>query len=123
MANIPLNNGLYQDAAAVLTDGQLRVTGQKDLVNNRAHLWIQNTNHTWRRVVDNTAQTGLSGTVTLTGFGANKTLPVQWVQFTTQGTPNTVNDTAVTDGSGKLILNLPSDPAISDVAVKIGSYQ
>jgi hypothetical protein len=122
ISNIPLNNGYYQDAAASLTDGNLRVTGQKDLVNDRAHLWIQNKNHTWRRVVDNNAQTGLSGTVTISGFDANKTLPVQWHQFTTQGIPTIVNSTAVTDGAGNLTLNLPSNPDIADVALKIGSY-
>jgi hypothetical protein len=122
LSNIPLNNGYYQNAAASLTDGNLRVTGQKDLVNDRAHLWIQNKNHTWRRVVDNNAQTGLSGTVTISGFDANMTLPVQWHQFTTQGIPTIVNSTAVTDGAGNLTLTLPSNPDIADVALKIGSY-
>jgi hypothetical protein len=119
---IPLNNGHYEDAKATLTDSELRVTGQKDLVHNRAHVWIQNKHHTWRRVVDGDAQTGLRGTVTISGLSPSMTLPVEWHQFTTQGVPNIVTSTASTDSEGTLTLNLPTDPFISDVAIKIGSY-
>ena len=122
ISNIPLNNGHYQDAEATLTDANLRVTGQKDLVNNRAHIWIQNRNHTWRKVVDKRAGTGLKGSVSMAGFTPNTTLNLEWHQFTTQGTPKIVTGSATTDADGKLTLNLPTDLSISDAAVKIGDY-
>ena len=122
IANIPLNNGHYQDAEATLTDTNLRVTGQKDLVNNRAHIWIQNSNHTWRKVIDKNATTGLKGSVSMTGFAPNTTLNLEWHQFTTQGTPKIITSSATTDASGKLTLNLPTDLSISDAAIKIGDY-
>lgn len=50
--DIPLNNGHYINACAVTTGPNLRAWGQKDLVNNRAHLWIDNAPYTWKAVVD-----------------------------------------------------------------------
>lgn len=122
ISNIPLNNGHYQDAEATLTEANLRVTGQKDLVHNRAHIWIQNSDHTWRKVVDKSANTGLKGSVSMAGFTPNTTLNLEWHQFTTQGTPKIVTSSATVDANGKLTLNLPTDLSISDAAVKIGDY-
>ena len=52
MANVPLSNGSYQDLAAAVSNGNdVRVLGQKDAVNRRAHAWIQNRKHTWCAVV------------------------------------------------------------------------
>lgn len=52
LEDIPLNNGHYINAYAVTTSPNLRAWGQKDLVNNRAHLWIDNAPYTWKAVVD-----------------------------------------------------------------------
>ena len=41
-------------------------------------------NHTWRKVVDKSADTGLKGSVSLTSFTPNTTLNLDWHQFTTQ---------------------------------------
>jgi hypothetical protein len=120
ISDIPLNNGHYQDAAAELTDTNLRVTGQKDLANNRAHIWIQNKNHTWRNVVDGSAETGLTGSASIAGFSPNTTLNLEWHQFTTQGAPQIVTRSVTTDADGTLTIDLPADPAIADAAVKIG---
>ncbi len=120
--DIPLNNGHYQDAAAVVSDPSMRVVGQKDTLNNRAHLWVQNQNHTWRNVVDGVSNiSGLSGTLTMTGFTPNLNLQVEWYEFTTEGTPSIHTSSVSTDGNGKLILNLPTDPEITDVGIKIGN--
>lgn len=43
----PLNNGHYVDIGASCTDSHLRVVGQKDTTNKRAHLWIDNVTSTW----------------------------------------------------------------------------
>jgi len=68
MADIPLSNGSYQDIAATVSNPKLRVLGQKDLVHNRAHLWVDNSNHTWKNVVDGAAIPAVSGTVTISGL-------------------------------------------------------
>lgn len=52
MADIPLSNGNYEDLSATASDVRIRVLGQKDLTNNRAHLWIDNAPYTWKAVVD-----------------------------------------------------------------------
>jgi hypothetical protein len=123
MQKIPLNNGSYQDANANASDSMLRVTGQKDLQNNRAHLWVQNINHTWKNVVDGISGiSGLSGTITVDSFSPNTTLVIEWHTFTSQGLPTIIYTTATTDSSGILVLSLPDNPAITDVGIKIGSY-
>jgi hypothetical protein len=76
--NIPLNNGFYQDAQARVSSQRLRVLGQKDLVNGRAHLWIQNSDHTWKNVVDRVPVPEASGTIQISGFEAGKTYRIQW---------------------------------------------
>lgn len=52
MADVPLNNGHYEELAAATDNPKLRVFGQKDLANSRAHLWIDNKPYNWKAVVD-----------------------------------------------------------------------
>jgi hypothetical protein len=121
--NIPLANGSYQDANAELTDPNLRVVGQKDAVNGRAHLWVQNTRHTWRNVVDGAfGLAGLSGTLTINGFAPRTTYDVEWHEFNTQGVPEIQYSSVTSDGNGNIALNLPTKPHVTDVAIKIGDY-
>jgi hypothetical protein len=121
IADIPLNNGLYQDAGAVASARGLRLTGQMDPHNRRAHLWVQNPEHTWRNVVDGKANlNGLSGTVAIDGFEPGQSYRVEWHEFTTQGLPNIRVAQVEADSNGALILSLPSDPRITDAGIKIG---
>lgn len=121
--DIPLNNGHYEDAGAQASDANLRVTGQKDTVDGRADLWVQNKNHTWRNVVNGaTTISGLSGTVTLGGFIPDRPFKVQWYVFTTQGIPVIQTATIDSDGAGNIVLSMPTDHSISDVGIKIGDY-
>jgi hypothetical protein len=123
MGDIPLNIGSYQAVVAAASDSKLRLSGQIDPQNNRAHLWVQNKNHTWKNVVDGAGGTsGLPGTVTINGFSPNTTLAIEWHTFTSQGIPAITKTTVTSNGSGDLLLNLPSDPAITDVGIKIGDY-
>ncbi|MGW8250884.1 MAG: hypothetical protein ACWGO1_09600, partial [Anaerolineales bacterium] len=121
--DIPLNSGSYRDSEAVTSDPGIRVVGQIDAQHNLAHLWVQNKNHTWKNVVDRTGGiSGLSGTVALNGFTPSTILPVEWHTFTTEGIPAISHTTASTDSHGMLLLNLPSNPDITDVGIKIGMY-
>ena len=84
MDGIPLNNGYYEDARAAAPDG-LRAWGQADRINHRGHLWIQNTEHTWRNVVDGVSPTGWGGTIVVPDVLSGTYQLVWW--DTWDGTP------------------------------------
>ena len=51
MKNIDLSNGKYTDVSAQTSTANLRVLGQKEASDgkaNKAHLWIDNKNYTWK---------------------------------------------------------------------------
>jgi hypothetical protein len=131
MADVPLNNGRYQDLAAVVSrPSDVRVLGQKDTAGGRAHAWIQNRRHTWCAVVGGVGDCAetwdnsrLTGTVTVGGFAPGVSYPVQWTTFDAAGAP-TVQAAAnrAADGSGNLVLALDQLPASAvDAAVKVGT--
>jgi hypothetical protein len=76
--DLPLNNGFYQDAAAQVSSSRLRAWGQKDLSNGRAHLWVQNVDHTWGKAVNGQAHSPVSGTVELAGFQPGTRYSLEW---------------------------------------------
>ncbi len=115
MAGIPLNNGHYYDVNTTVSNSQLRAWGQRDDVNGRMHLWIQNKQHTWMRVVNGPAITSISGSVTIQNVPSGS-YKVEW--WNTYATTNPVFKTETLSSSGSLTLNLPS-ALNDDVAVKI----
>lgn len=118
VSTIPLNNGDYQDAAATVSNPDLRVVGQKDLVQQSAHLWIQNKQHTWRNVVDGASIPPLSGTVTLSGFQGDQYYAVQWWDtYATDTAQQTSTETVISQTNGEIVLTI-SD-MVSDSAVRI----
>jgi hypothetical protein len=122
--DIPLNNGQYQSIQASVSNPNLRLTGQIDLENQRAHMWVQNKAHTWRNVVDGTANiAGIKGEIKFSGFQPNATLKVEWHAFTTQGTPSIRTSTVKADGSGTVTLTLPDNPQLTDVGIKLEAIQ
>jgi hypothetical protein len=132
MANVPLSNGQYQDLGATTSSGNdVRVLGQRDPANRRAHAWIQNRKHIWCAVVGGVSGcpyswdgSRLSGTVAVPGFAPNASYTIQWLHFDTAGAlaqPGPV--TATADGAGTIVLNLDTLPAtVTDAAVKIGTF-
>jgi hypothetical protein len=116
--DIPLSNGNYKNAEALAGNSQLRAWGQKDLVNNRAHLWIQNSKHTWKNVVDGVSIAPISAEVTVSGFPSDRSLKVEWWNTYTGTISQTTNMT--TNASGQLVL--PVTNLSTDIAVKIGDY-
>ncbi len=115
MDGIPLNNGHYRDVGAQTSSAQLRAWGQRDDVNGRMHLWIQNTQHTWKRVVNGPAVVGVNGSVTIPGVAVGS-YKVEW--WNTYATSNPVFLTQTLSSNGSLVLTLPST-LTDDVAVKI----
>ena len=123
--DIPLNNGRYQDAFALTSATNLEAWGQKDLTNQRAHLWIRNKLHTWYNVLGGypggpSAVTiaPVSGTVTISGFTPYTSYPVEWWNTYTGQISNLTSQTANSSGTLVLIVN----NLTSDMAVRIGNY-
>jgi len=116
--DVPLNNGEYEDAAASVSNTDLRAWGQKDLTNKRAHLWIANKNHTWKSVVDGVSVTPISGNITLGGFDPNTSYKFEWWN-TYAGTIISTQNIS-TNSQGNLVLSVNN--LVTDTAVKIGDY-
>jgi len=110
--DIPLNNGKYVDAAAVVSNAKLRAWGQKDLTNQRAHLWIANTDHVW---TNNNPITPINGTVIINGFTANTSFNVEW--WDTYNGNAVSNQVLSTNSKGELILTIFD--LYTDVSIKI----
>jgi len=116
--DIPLNNGNYVDAQAQASDSSLRAWGQKDQTNGRAHLWVQNAQHTWKNVVDGVAIPPVSGTVTIQGFQSGASYLIErWNTYTGQPDPiqPDANPYQSLDGSIQMQVN----SLISDFAIEI----
>ncbi len=112
LKGLSLNNGSYTDAQATASDARLRVVGQKDVLNGKAHLWIDNSTHTWKNVVDGVAIGPVTGTVTISGMPTG-TYAVTWYN-TYSGT--TTGGT-VSASSGVITLNV--SVLATDTAVKV----
>lgn len=113
MADIPLANGHYVDASPEVSDPAIRAIGQKDLADNRAHLWIDNANHTWKNVVDGANIPPASGTITLSGL-QDGPYRIEWWD-TSSGAVLRAEDVTCADGA----LSLQVSGLQSDIACKI----
>jgi hypothetical protein len=113
MDGIPLNNGAYHDAEALASDPDLRAWGQKDAIHGKAHLWIQNRNHTWRNVVDEVIIPKVSGQITIPGMPSG----LYEVEWWNTWTGAIIKKEAVEAGADGLVLDLPT-PLSDDIAVK-----
>jgi hypothetical protein len=110
--DIPLNDGKYVDASATVSNPKLRAWGQKDLTNQRAHLWIGNTDNIW---TNNKPITPVNGTVTIDGLAANTSFRVQcWDIY--NGTV-IKTQTLSTNADGKLVLRVTNLSTV--VAVRV----
>lgn len=121
ISNIPLNNGHYEDAAPVSSHPDLRAWGQKDVAHGRAHLWIQNKNHTWRNVIDGISIPAASGTVTIAGFEPGQSYIVEWWDpYQPDPTLQVIGaETAVAQPDGSITITV--DSLTTDLAVKVSS--
>lgn len=126
MSGIPLSNGNYRDVNASVSNPALRVLGQKDLVNNRAHLWIDNKPYTWKNVVDGVVVPPASGTVTVSGF-KDGSYNVEWWDTTTGQITNRQTVQCTAGSIGLSVSNLVSDaackiyPASSEIQISIST--
>jgi hypothetical protein len=116
---IPLSNGHYQDAQAAPSDANLRVWGQKDLVNGRAHLWVQNHQHTWKNIVDGVPIAPVSATISMAGFLPNTSYTVErWDTYEADRSQQVVGiETLTSQPDGTLVLSI--DNLTSDLALRV----
>ncbi|MCB1020155.1 MAG: PQQ-binding-like beta-propeller repeat protein [Acidobacteria bacterium] len=113
--DLPLTNGRYVDAQAASSDSNLRVIGQKDTSGGRAHLWIQNRQHTWRNAVNGVQMTPRNATITVGGFSSGQSFAAQWYNTVTGQTTST--QTVQANGQGAVTLSVSG--LTEDVAVKL----
>jgi uncharacterized repeat protein (TIGR01451 family) len=113
ISTVPLDNGFYDGAQAQVAHPGLRAWGQKDVVNGKAHLWIQNSQHTWRNVVDGPPIDPIGGTVTINGLKPGPYTVEWWDTYAGE-----VFKTEVVDGDTELVLPLPHT-IDDDIAVQI----
>ncbi len=124
LQDIPLDNGFYQPAEVESGNQSLRIVGQVDARHNRAHLWVQNTAHTWQAVVAAAARieeipAGLSGTIRLNGLAPGQEFTVEFYAFTTGGIPQISTIRLQSGADGSVQIRLPDDPAITDAGIKL----
>ncbi|MCB0197671.1 MAG: hypothetical protein KDJ65_37345, partial [Anaerolineae bacterium] len=117
--DIPLNNGNYQDAEPTSSSSDIRVWGQKDTKNDQAHLWLQNTRHTWKNVADDASIAPVSGTITLDGFSPDQPYTVQWWDTYGLDTTQQILKTETVRSQDDGVLELSVDDLSTDTAVKI----
>jgi len=110
---IPLNNGNYSRAEVETSSANIRAWGQRDDINGNMHLWIQNTEHTWKRIVDGDPIPAIEGFVSILSV-PDGTYEVEWWDTYKTSSPVFLTETVEASG-GKLDLNLPAALS-SDVA-------
>jgi outer membrane protein assembly factor BamB len=116
---LDLNKGGYVDAVAATTNANIRIYGQKNLAKNKAQLWIQNKDHTWRNVMwvaNPVAISPQSGTITLR---MNPSTAYQANWYNTYAGTVSSTQTLSSDAQGNLQLTITN--LADDIAVSINS--
>lgn len=116
--DLDVNQGGYVDAQALPVDSRIRAWGQKNLAKNKALLWIQNSDHTWKKVMDQFGQNDgdvsqITSDINLT-MSPSTTYSLEWWNTYT-GTKTIAS--ATSDASGNLRLTVTN--LGKDIAVKI----
>jgi hypothetical protein len=119
MDGILITSGNYQNIQVQTSHPNLRAWGQIDEINGSGHLWIQNTNHTWKRIVYGPPIPSISGSITLLNLSDGQ-YQVEW--WDTYETSNPILLTQILSSSGGLTLTLPNG-LMDDIAVKIFKIQ
>jgi len=121
VSGIPLNNGNYQNINATSSDSRILAYGQKDLVNQKAHVWIRNSAYTWRNIVDNVAITPVSATVSIGGLTPGAQYAVEWWDTAEPDAALQITGSENITANGAGELALPISQLAADTAAKISS--
>jgi hypothetical protein len=112
MTGIPINNGHHIDSEATVSNSAMRAWGQKDLTNNTAHLWVDNTGYNWNAVVNSTAPSPATGDITVTGLADGDYTMELWDTDAGTYSTSTVNCTSNS-------ITFAVNSLVSDTAVKL----
>ncbi len=128
----PLSNGTYAEIGTDMggssgidvshLTGNLRAWGVQDVHTDRTLLWIDNAQHTWKRVVDGEEIQSTSAVLTLSGFEPGKAYTVQWwdpYATASAGKGIFTESLVVARTDGTLVLSV--EGLERDVAVKVFS--
>lgn len=116
MKDIPLARGGYGPLRTGDLPAGVRVWGQAHVSGSAAHMWIQNTGHTWSRVVERGDPPSVNAVVELRGF-QSRPVQVEWWDSWAEDTAAFRIDTVLVNASG--VLPLRVDDLVRDVAVKV----
>lgn len=115
MNGIPLANTRYVDAGATSTETRLRIIGQKDVPAGQAFLWLDNREHTWKRVVDGLPATPINAEVQVAMARPHAAYRAVWYN-TTNGLAFRTN-TVTADATGNFTLGITD--LRTDMAVQL----
>ena len=115
MTGIDLHKGGYVDWAGTVDNDNVRVVGQKNTDKGLFHLWIQNTKHTWKNVVDGVSVEPSDAKIGISGFKPSKALKLEWWD-TYIGKP-VRTETVQAGANGDVVLNVSG--LTTDTAVKV----
>jgi hypothetical protein len=121
LSGLDLNKGGYADWKGTVSNPSIRVVGQKNLKAGTMHLWIQNTAHTWKNVVDRRPIERVEGHVRVPGFRPGARYEVQWWDTHADENVAPVTESLVADASGEVVLAVTS--LEQDVAMKLRPAQ
>jgi hypothetical protein len=119
LSDVLLNKGGYADWAGTVSNGGVRVVGQKNTATGAMHLWVQNRQHTWKNVVDGVSISPVSAEIVVPGFRAGTTYWLERWDTWTPGGRIASADSLVADSSGNLRIAVSS--LQTDVALKVTS--
>jgi hypothetical protein len=115
LSTLDLNKGGYADWAGSVSTPALRVVGQKHPKAGRMHLWVQNTGHTWKAVVDGAAVAPVSGSISVPGFAPRRDYDAEWWDTWSERAADRRRVTA--DAAGTIVLDV--EGLTTDIAVSV----
>ena len=115
VAALDLNHGGYVDWGGSTSTPAMRTVGQKHVKAGRAHLWIQNSGHTWKAVVDGRPIAPVSGSIRVPGFEPQSDYDVEW--WNTWDDSEPARQHVKSDAAGVIVLDV--EALAKDVAVTV----
>lgn len=116
LSGLDLNKGGYTDWNGTVSHPQLRVLGQKNVSAGTMHLWVQNTAHTWKNVVEGRVNEPVSADIHVPGFSPGASYDVEWWDTWTADGNVGVRQT-VSGATGTLTIAIAA--LQTDVALKV----
>lgn len=115
MKEIELHRGNYKPINVSNTNDKLRIWGQIGFEGRASHFWIQNRDHTWKRVLNHGVPTPQSEVLEIHDLSAGSTIVEYWRPWTGD-TVALFTDTVQISNDGVLVIEV--EDLIRDLAFK-----